>query len=98
MMSMRGARIGGVMNNLKILKEIARRYAENHNCPMMIVRPDRGTANICPASQKTGCEIIWTTDDVKPVQETPAQLELGERIARMQAELDGMKNKGGGEL
>ena len=79
------------MSDLKILKRIARKYAENHNTPMMIVQPDRGTANICPVSQKTGCEIIWSTEDVEPVQETPAQMELGERIARMQAELDELK-------
>lgn len=44
--------------DLKVLKEIARTYANKYNCPMMIVRPDRGSDNICSMTQKTGCEVL----------------------------------------
>lgn len=82
-----------VKHDLGHWKHEALKCAGQFNMPFKVVKTDySGEYVTCPVSQKTTCEVVWSTDDPEPEPEkTPAQLEMAERIAKLQAEIERMK-------
>ncbi|MBU2701124.1 hypothetical protein Ga0466249_002235 [Sporomusaceae bacterium BoRhaA] len=72
-------------------KEIARNASVIANEPRAIYQSPFGGYAISTLNQNTHCECVWTTEDEEEPQKTPAQIEMAERIAKMENELNLLK-------
>jgi hypothetical protein len=69
---------------------IAKTCADKYNRPFKVVKPTFGGGYVTgPLSMKTSAETVWTTEDPPPL--TPVQQEWADKISKMQAELDKLK-------